>query len=379
MSPRHAEIAGGGIAGMGLATMLANNGWSVRVHERRGEISEVGAGIYLRNTPLSILDKLGVKESLRSYATPIARSLWRTGKGKVIRDDDITGAESLEWVLPREKLMDALVVAVERAGVEIVNNSKVASADPNGQLILSDGSRCEADLVVAADGHASVIRDQLGLTTRHEFLPTKVTRFLIPNRDFLPDDTTTMYWSGNRRVGVAACGDLTYVYLTMPESDKSAIKQPIDLPSWQQHFPVLAPLLAKVADLPSIQHNYAVAQCSAWTRGKIAIVGDAAHGLPPILGQGAGLALSNTWALSTALNESSAPVPEVLQAWESKYRVFADKTQLWSLRMDSLTRTWPRLLPGRTSALRFIGGNPRIQREMNMANYFSHSVAGLSA
>ena len=364
---------------MGLATMLATNGWSVRVHERRGEISEVGAGIYLRNTPLRVLDKLGVKEQLRPHATAIVRSLWRNGKGKVIRDDDITGPESLEWVLPREKLMDALLSAVERAGVEVVNNSRALGADPDGRLLMADGSRLDADLVVAADGHASVIRDELGLTTRHEFLPTKVTRYLIPNRAFLPEDTTTMNWSGNRRVGVAACGRLTYVYLTMPESDKTGVMQPIDLPSWQRHFPALAPLLAELSALPSIQHNYAVAKCAAWADGKVAIVGDAAHGLPPILGQGAGLALSNTWALSRMLEESTAPVPEVLTDWELKYRPFADTTQLWSLRMDALTRTWPAFVPGRTSALRFIGSNPRIRRSMNLADTFSRSVSGLSA
>lgn len=57
---KHVEIAGGGIAGLSLAMMLARSGWSVRVHERSAETRESGAGIYLRNNSLKVLEEFGL-------------------------------------------------------------------------------------------------------------------------------------------------------------------------------------------------------------------------------------------------------------------------------------------------------------------------------
>ena len=56
---RHAEIAGGGLAGLTTATALAQRGWSVRLHERGRELREIGAGIFMWENALRVLEEIG--------------------------------------------------------------------------------------------------------------------------------------------------------------------------------------------------------------------------------------------------------------------------------------------------------------------------------
>jgi 2-polyprenyl-6-methoxyphenol hydroxylase-like FAD-dependent oxidoreductase len=75
----------------------------------------------------------------------------------------------------------------------------------------------------------------------------------------------------------------------------------------------------------------------------VAIIGDAAHAMPPTLGQGAGLTLMNAYALAVALDRNGA-VDETLPVWEAAIRTITDKTQRWAMRYDFLTREWPQSL-----------------------------------
>src|SRR4051812_11478043 len=56
----HAEIAGGGIAGLSSAIMLRGQGWTVRVHERSPKIRELGTGIQIKNNAIEVLEELGL-------------------------------------------------------------------------------------------------------------------------------------------------------------------------------------------------------------------------------------------------------------------------------------------------------------------------------
>ena len=88
------------------------------------------------------------------------------------------------------------------------------------------------------------------------------------------------------------------------------------------------------------RRNYSVVRCPRWQRGRVAIIGDAAHGLPPTLGQGVGLTLMNAYALCIALSHD-ARVDTALPSWEAAVRFISDRTQRWADRYDLFTRQWP--------------------------------------
>lgn len=344
MERRSAEIAGGGIAGLALAWSLARDGWRVRVHERGAEIREIGAGIYLMNNSLSIFEKHGIGDLILGRAVALAAAERRDSDGRLIFRRTLPAEERRMTVL-RSDLVLGLAEAARRAGAEILTNSTVAAADPAGTLTLAGGEICRADLIVAADGFRSRLRDQLGLTAVARERPSGATRVLLRRTAAETEAVTSEHWSGRRRVGIVPCApDLTYAYLSCPHADTRAAALPLDVASWQGAFPAIAGFFERVPHALSIvRHAYAYAIPRAWSRGRVCILGDAAHALPPTLAQGAGLSIANGYALAKLLR-SESDVPGALACWEREHRPVADRTQRWSLRFDRMTTDWPRQL-----------------------------------
>lgn len=366
----HAEVAGGGIAGLAVATMLAKRGWTVRVHERNEAIREVGAGIFLRRNTLNVLQMLGVADEIQEQGMHLSRGKYRDGvTGDTIHDRE-GGDGAPMWISPRETVVQALERKARDAHVEIVTNSHVIGADPSGVLTTDKGD-FPADLVVGADGVSSTVRESLELTRMTRRLPSVVTRYLIPTRAMAPEDHTTMWWSGSRRIGIAPCAeDLSYVYMVCPETDAIGRSIPVDVAAWSRSFPMLADRLPLLAGASPIQNNYRIVTCHAWHKGRVALVGDAAHGLPPLLGQGAGLALSNANALAASVGNASDLIPQDLKIWERRFRHFSDKTQYWSMHLDRVTNKWPSpLVTLRGLYLNFLDSRP-MRRRISIADRF---------
>src|SRR5689334_20729750 len=101
--------------------MLAKNGWSVRVHERAEAIREAGAGIYLRDNSLNILEEYGLFDKLASRGTRILRSVSRDWDGTIRQQIDLSGAVR-QFVVPRQALVDVWSDEARNSGVEIVLN-----------------------------------------------------------------------------------------------------------------------------------------------------------------------------------------------------------------------------------------------------------------
>jgi 2-polyprenyl-6-methoxyphenol hydroxylase-like FAD-dependent oxidoreductase len=102
--------------------------------------------------------------------------------------------------------------------------------------------------------------------------------------------------------------------------------------------------------------------------GSAALVGDAAHALPPTLGQGAGLALTNALLLSHYVS-ARPDVPGALAAWEREWRWISERTQTWSRRYDWITSEWPHsFYPLRSAVIWGIGKLPRFNGYMRIAD-----------
>lgn len=364
----HAEIAGAGIGGLSIAMMLARQGWTVRLHERSPEIREVGAGIYIKNNAIEVFEEYGIFAQLQPHGVQIDRAQHLNQRGIIMQDRALFGRSRVH-VFPRQAVVEVLRDAAARSGVEIVTNSTAVAADPTGVLILSDGRRLKADLVIAADGGRSRVRDSLGIGASHRSLPTLIARYLIPSREITPDARTREHWSGRKRIGITPCGEgLTYVYQVCPEWEQAAARLPNDTRLWTEAFPLLRREIELFAVTPGEQRNYSVTSCPVWSKGRVAIVGDAAHGLPPTLGQGAGLTLMNARALAAVLAES-ASVETALPTWEAAVRFISDRTQRWAMRYDFFTRQWPTSLwffrPAVVWAFRSV---PALNRRMRIAD-----------
>jgi 2-polyprenyl-6-methoxyphenol hydroxylase-like FAD-dependent oxidoreductase len=340
------EIVGGGIGGLFTGYLLARQGWQVRINERSSQIREIGAGIFLKNNSITVLEHLGIADVVLKRAIWLRRAEIRDHNDRLLqRRALVDGARVFN--LPRSDLVLGLAEAARNAGAEIVTSALVRSVAPAGSVVFDNGEVRQADLVVAADGFNSQIRDSLGLGKVNKELANGATRFLVLRTDFEREDITREWWSGRRRIGIApAAADLTYTYMSCPQSDMTGITLPIDIDSWQRSFPMLNPFFEKLRGTTGgTRHPYGYVHCSRWSKEHVALIGDAAHSMPPTLGQGAGCTLMNAYVLNEELRRAD-DVPSALAAWEHRIRYVTDETQKWALRYDALMSNWPLWLSG---------------------------------
>jgi 2-polyprenyl-6-methoxyphenol hydroxylase-like FAD-dependent oxidoreductase len=211
-------------------------------------------------------------------------------------------------------------------------------------LFDADGKRFAADLVVAADGFRSKVRDSLSIGARSRELGTLINRYLVRTRSFTQEAVTTEHWSGSRRIGITPSGaEHSYAYVVMPRADAAGSAVPLDVADWRRSHPSLKRELEIFAESEVTQYPYILVDCPRWSVGHVAIIGDAAHGLPPTLGQGAGLTLMNSHALAQIVSEAPN-VAQGLERWERTVRFVSDATQRWAVRYDRFTRQWPQSL-----------------------------------
>lgn len=345
-----AEVAGGGIGGLSVAVLLARGGWRVRVHEQSPTLREIGAGVFLKNNARSVLQRMGLADGLLAGGVELRRASIFDANGRLLQRRQLVGSLTIIDVL-RQSLLQSLATAAVEAGVVIETGSRVRGATAHGDLILESGEVATADLVIAADGHRSAVRESLGLTRSFRILAAGATRLLMPRESDNEVPEVREYWSGQRRVGITPCtATAAYVYLTCRNDDVDGAAVPIDSSVWMTAFPALAASLPAIGAIPATRTPYSLARVKSWRCGRVALVGDAAHALPPTLGQGAGMTLMNAWTLALALSAESE-VERALELWEQRQRPLVERTQRWATRYSWLSASTPAWMSGGRSLL----------------------------
>jgi len=126
--------------------------------------------------------------------------------------------------MPREQLLQAILAAAIRAGAEIVTNSEAVLAEPGGKLVTADGTSWQADLVAAADGVRSKVRNSLGLlASRHNHIDGAI-RLLVPHvaseYDAVESVRIKEWWRGSRRVLHTPCNRENLLHLPDHASER---------------------------------------------------------------------------------------------------------------------------------------------------------------
>jgi 2-polyprenyl-6-methoxyphenol hydroxylase-like FAD-dependent oxidoreductase len=141
--------------------------------------------------------------------------------------------------------------------------------------------------------------------------------------------------------------------------------------SWTRSFPLQADLFRRIraeADWPRVAWApFQIVKLHRWSQGHVAIVGDAAHSMPPNLGQGGACTMMNALSLAVALEEVD-DVPLGLQRWEQRERPLTDHAQRWS-RAYSMLNRWPYL--AQSAALKVLNLPPVQARCRRAARHIS--------
>lgn len=347
---RHAEVAGAGIAGLTVAGALASAGWTVRVHERNPELRELGAGILVFPNGVEALRAIGAYEQATAGCRTIDDWELRDHRNRVIQNGWMLSEVEESFGILRPQLHRALEDNARRLGVEIVTRSRAVGATPDGELLLADGTVHKADLVIGADGVNSAVRDSLNMLRMRLDLGDGGGRHLVDRHPGDPDHTLVERWWRGRRIGIQPCTDAqTYIFLCCPTADEQGRVQETDRGPWLECFPELSDFIERIPD-GGRWGSFTDVVSKYWCRGRVALLGDAAHAMAPNLGQNGCLGMHNAVALAEAL-EGRADVAATLPHWERAQRHVTDVTQRYSNRYGVIGTRWPAALQDVRSAL----------------------------
>lgn len=360
MRAREAHVVGGGIAGMAVAGCLAQRGWSVVVHERSPELREIGAGIGIKENSIRVMEELGCFDAIQARAHRIRHTFINDRPGHHLRETSY-GSERV-FTVRRQDLHRELANAATRLGARIVLNSVVENVAPDGRIATSEGE-AKADLIIGADGLGSIVRVQAGLGGDAKSMNSGSTRVLVPRTTNDSDDVSGEYWRGHKRVLLMPMSEETlYVCASAREDDARGVALPFDAAYWSASFPELSHVFARIPASGLTHFAHGKVQVSRWHAGRIAILGDAAHGQPPNLGQGAGMAICNAQALATALDREKE-VETALADWEKRQMTFSRQVQDWSIGWERFMHQWPLALePLRSKIVLAIAAFPPTKR-----------------
>ncbi len=337
VQPGHAEIVGAGFGGLVSAIALAERGWRVRVHERRDSLRGEGYGIAIHNNMARIFSTFGILDRVLAGGMRIDRRDSMDARGRVLMS---RRTERSPYRIERQHIVDLLAERARAAGAEILFRSQAVAADPAGAIVLADGRRHEADLVVAADGINSALRDGLGLLKRRivgRDCGVRVTFPRLPGEIAQDDRTGTVMieaWSDKRRMLFCPVtrGEY-YALITCMARDAEACTTPIDPEVWSRSFPFLREIFERIRDQTDWPQThwarFQTVRLKRWSKGRVAVLGDAAHAMPPYLAQGAGHAMMNALGLAAAVGELR-DLAQALTTWERRERPLTEHTQRWT-------------------------------------------------
>jgi 2-methyl-3-hydroxypyridine 5-carboxylic acid dioxygenase len=209
------------------------------------------------------------------------------------------------------------------------------SADPDGTITLGSGQVAKADLVVGADGVGSNVRDSAGFEVSRHKAQDGLIRLIVPRRKRELGneafwDNVIDFWNFEPRVQrvlyVPANQNDLYLGLMAPFGSDGSIV-PIKLDCWIDMFPFLEPVLVEAAKVTGRYDRYETTVVNAWTKGRIALVGDAAHAMTPSLAQGGACAMMNALSLAVFMEGGTENLADRLTAWEKSERPLTDRTQ----------------------------------------------------
>lgn len=309
-------ISGGGIAGLAAAISLAQRGLPSIVLEQARQFEEVGAGLQLGPNGMRAIEALGVKEALMpKLVAPRAVSIRDGVTGRVLTEVPL-GRNIVErfgqpyHVVHRADLLAALVETAQGLPlIRLETNRQVTgfSEDGRGIRVNLDTGRSEtAPALIGADGIRSAVRKGLVGDDPIAFANCTLYRGLVARRKAPAaaqvDDVTLWLCPGGHVVHYPVSG-----------GDKVNIVAAFDNhwhePGWGSHgskralvtaFGKVAPALAEVLDATDRWLKWAAADrepVTTWGKGRVTLIGDAAHPVLPFLAQGAAMALEDAVVL----------------------------------------------------------------------------------
>lgn len=319
-------VIGGGIGGATATLALQKIGIEAEMYERAPELKEVGAGIALWAAPYRALEQLGAGEKIRQSAAPLCFGKFGFPSGKVFRRLDLEKILGLEYsenfILHRADLHSAILNGIAENTIHTGYECKRIEQNADGvKVFFENGETAVGDLLIGADGFHSIVRKTLFGVSKVRYSGQTCYRGIADIAALEPQVLAEIQGAG-QRFGIAPINEKrVYWFAAMnalanekdtPENRRDFLMEKYK--DWSFGIPELISATAN-----NILRNDLVdyEPLKTWTKGRITLLGDAAHPMLPNLGQGACTAIEDGYILARNIRQKGANV-DALAAYQAE-------------------------------------------------------------
>ena len=347
--PHRIAVIGAGIGGLTLAIALRHRGIDVDLYEQAAELREVGAAVALSANATRVFEQLGLGPSLAAHWFEVSALIYRDGRnGRLVGAHQVGSAYRQRFGAPyvgihRPELQAILSNAVGLDRIRL--GKRLVDIDDTGvraALRFDDGSRADADLIIGADGARSSVRRWMLGYDDALYSGCSGFRGVVPidRLPSLPDPTALQFWigpGGHLLHYPMGHGQINFLLVerhpspwprrewVMPATEGEQLRL---FGHW--HPAVVEMVTARpISDRWGLFHRPPLGR---WSRGRVTLLGDAAHAAVPHHGQGANQAIEDAVVLASCLAEAGAgSLAEALERYERRRRGRTRKVQYASI------------------------------------------------
>lgn len=320
------------MAGLATAMALRARGRSAIVIERRSVMSDDGAGIQIGPNGVAVLQQLGLAEAVAAHASaPTAIRVHDGTSGR--RLTDLPLGDWIEqrhgapyWVVHRADLMRVLAEAAREAGVDVRIGQTCANSVETADgidITCADGTCVSGAALIGADGLWSSVRKVHFDAAAPIFNGRAAARALIDIdvAEGIADDAVSVWMAPGAHVVVYPVRSGRMLNLVVIAPTDRAVERwsaPVDVDEIVRRLAGFTPLLSRLVATAGPWRQWPLmtrTPLQSYARGRIALIGDAAHPMLPFLAQGAVMALEDAVTLAGCLADARDEVVAGLQAF----------------------------------------------------------------
>jgi FAD-dependent urate hydroxylase len=323
-------IIGAGIGGLTTGIALKKAGYQVEIYDKVKELRPAGAGISLWSNGVKVLNKLGLGDKMAAIGGQMNQMQYRSYKDELLNDISlqplIKEVGQRPYPVARTDLQQMLLEAFPG---KVKLGSKCVGFEDLGDrvtAIFEDGNTATGDLLIAADGVRSTLRPYiLGTEIEPRYAGYVNWNGLVKaSEDLAPKNTWMIYVGEHKRASMMPVGgDRFYFFFDVPlpkgtSTPPEAIQKELAnfFSGWPQ---VVQNLIKQINPLETNRLEiHDIGPIDTFVRGRVALLGDAAHTTTPDLGQGGCQAMEDAEVLTHYLLTTNISVEDALKRYEKE-------------------------------------------------------------